>query len=484
MSRSRLFTENFIIYGFSRIVGKIIPLMMLPIITRLIPDTTIYGIFDILNVIISISTAVAVFGMYDSMFRLFFDKDDVLYQKKVCFNALSVTTTGAFLIGFIVVIFSKEISFFFYNTVDYYKWLIICGVQIFSGAVGQIIIAPTRMQNKRKIFLIMSIVTPTISYATSIPIIIYIDPLLGLIGGAFLSNTITVVIFWFMNKKWFFHFSIDKRILQDLFKIGIPIVPTYLMYWIFTSFDRMMITNMLGPSYNGIYAAGAKFAFISKLISAAYLGGWSYFNYTIMNDHDYKHILARIWRLLFFAIACSFCLFFPFMKSLYQVLFAGDYRQGYIVFPYLYLAPLFLLLYQNTSTVYVVHKKTIWSPIFLSIGVITNIILNFILIPKFGIEGAAIATLTGYIITLLFAIIVTVQKKYILPNIRGVISLLLFILLFITLRVVDQSIVFNLVICLAFVGFLVIILKDDIRFVLKKVSSIVKKSGIRNDQKT
>ena len=76
MSKFKLFMENFLVYGLGSVISKVIPLIMLPIITRLMPDPTFYGLFDLSNTITSFGTAIAILGMYDAMFRYFFEKDD------------------------------------------------------------------------------------------------------------------------------------------------------------------------------------------------------------------------------------------------------------------------------------------------------------------------------------------------------------------------------------------------------------------------
>ena len=53
MNKFRLFIENFFIYGIGGIISKIIPLVMIPIVTRLMPDTGYYGISDLSHTIVS-----------------------------------------------------------------------------------------------------------------------------------------------------------------------------------------------------------------------------------------------------------------------------------------------------------------------------------------------------------------------------------------------------------------------------------------------
>ena len=52
MNKLKLFVDNFIIYGMGGIISKMIPLIMVPIITRLMPSTGYYGIADLSNTLV------------------------------------------------------------------------------------------------------------------------------------------------------------------------------------------------------------------------------------------------------------------------------------------------------------------------------------------------------------------------------------------------------------------------------------------------
>ena len=78
MTKLKLFVENFLFYGLGGIISKLIPLIMVPIVTRIMPTTDYFGINDLSNTIVSFGCAIAVMGMYDAMYRMFFEKDDEL----------------------------------------------------------------------------------------------------------------------------------------------------------------------------------------------------------------------------------------------------------------------------------------------------------------------------------------------------------------------------------------------------------------------
>ena len=75
---------------------------MVPVITRIMPSPVYYGISDLSNTIISIGSVGAILGMYDAMYRYFFEKEDDTYKKEIC------STTLAFTIGFSFLIFLKK----------------------------------------------------------------------------------------------------------------------------------------------------------------------------------------------------------------------------------------------------------------------------------------------------------------------------------------------------------------------------------------
>lgn len=76
MNKFKLFMENMIVYGIGGVISKIVPLIMVPIVTRLMPNSTYYGISDLSNTIISLASAIAVMGMYDAMYRMFFEREE------------------------------------------------------------------------------------------------------------------------------------------------------------------------------------------------------------------------------------------------------------------------------------------------------------------------------------------------------------------------------------------------------------------------
>lgn len=439
MKKFKLFIDNFFIYGLGGIISKIIPFVMLPIITRLMPDTSYIGIYDLSNTVLEFGKAIAIFGMYDAMFRMFFEGQDEEYQKKVCSTALVFTLIISMVVALIMTFMSGYISLGFLGDKQYSYLVYLIALATLVGATNSIVSAPTRMQNKRKVFLITNTISPVVSYLVSIPLILRGYFVIALPLGAALSGITMEITFWILNHKWFnrkyFDFSMHKLLLY----IAIPIVPNFLVYWIFGSCDRVMITNMIGLGAAGIYSIGAKMGQASQLIYTAFAGGWQYFAFSTMKEDNQVKSNSLIFEYLGVIAFTASIFMCAWSYLIFKLLFVGDYVQGYIVAPYLFLAPLLQMLLQVSGNQFLVVKKTWPIPLLLSCGAILNIALNFVLIPVIGIEGAAIATMMGYVVSDILNCLTLGKMKLFVISKRFIIVTLLVITYFVGWRLLFKE---------------------------------------------
>lgn len=424
MRKLRLFLENFIIYGFGGIINKLIPLIMIPIITRLMPDKTCFGISDMANTIVSFGAAVAVMGMYDAMYRMFFEKEDGDYKKKVCSTTVVFVYVTAVITGLLVFLFRNPLSRYFLGSTECAFIIYYVAFNVVTDTVNTIIASPTRMQNHRKTYLATNIIGPLVSYAMSIVLLkqghYYTAMPLGL-----LCSSLTIhVIYLIINRKWFDIRLFDPALLKAMLPIGLPMAVNVLTYWVFHSCDRLMITNLMDVGEAGVYAIGSKLGHASQLVYTAFAAGWQYFAFSTMKEDDQVESNSAVFEYLgaiSFAITMFVCaLSYP----VFDLLFTDEYLPGYIVAPYLFIAPLLLMLFQVIANQFLVIKKTWPNMIILIIGAASNVLFNYILIPRMGIEGAALGTLTGYMVSLVIASAVLIKMKLLVIKGRFYVSCL------------------------------------------------------------
>ena len=413
MNRVKLFVENFLVYGLGGMISKIIPLIMLPIITRLMTNTFYYGLSDISNIVVSFGSAIVIMGMYDAMFRMFFEKEDEKFKQEICSSAFYTVLLAGIVLLILGLIFRNTLSNFFFSSYEYTNLICIALITIVVGTTNTIISAPTRMQNKRKVFLVTNTITPIVSYSIAVFMLINKLYIMALPVAALISSVSMLLTFGVLNKKWFSIKLINLEYIKKMLLIGLPLVPNILIYWIFNSFDRLMISNILGTDQVGVYAVGAKIAQVSQLIYTAFAGGWQYFAYSTMKDGDQVKMISKIFEYLaVISVVCSL-LVASFSKVILNLFFTGDYVNAFRVLPMLFLSPLLLMLFQIATSQCLIIKKTWPNSIFLIIGAILNVTINLNFISILGIEGAALGTLVGYVVSVILSVIYLKRKKLI-----------------------------------------------------------------------
>ena len=472
MSKLKLFINNFLIYGLGGIISKIIPLIMVPIITRIMPGTEYFGISDMSNTLISIGSALSVMGMYDAMYRVFFEKDDELFKKRVCSTALTFTMFTSLIIFLVMLIFQKPLAILFFKDKKLGYLISMSAIATLVGATNNIVSAPIRMQNKRAIYLICNTVSPIISYGISIPLLLngyYIIalPLAGIISGVTME-----IAFMLMNRNWFVLNLFDKKILKQLLIIGVPLLPNFLIYWVFNSSDRLMITNLIGVDASGVYAVGAKLGNASQLIYLAFTGGWQYFAFSTMHEKDQVKSNSMIFEYLgavSFVVSAFVC---AFSFVIYKILFPEQYLAGYIIAPYLFLAPLLQMLFQVACNQFIVVKKTWPNMLILSGGAVANVLLNLILIPIIGIEGASIATVMGYILADIICVIVLCKMKLMVVSKRFLLLTLMTLAFFLLWRLLfADNFIVGFLMATLFAAAVLFLYRNDIKTLFKKKDS-------------
>ena len=461
-NRKKLLIENIFIFGFGGVISKAIPIIMVPIVTRMISNSAAYGISDLTTTIVSLFSAFALCGMYDAMFRMFFEKKEELYQKKVCSSAFAFTIISAVAVGLIMVLLRQQIATLFYTDSQYAYLIYLAALTVLVGTTNSIVSAPTRMQNKRITYLAMNTISPIISYSIAILLLHFKFYLLALPVGALLSAFTCEAIFLIINHKWFSFKSIDFKLIKDMALIGLPLMPNFIIYWIFNSSDKIMISNFLGNSSAGVYAVGAKLGHVSQLINTAFAGGWQFFVFSTMRDKDHKKVISLVFEFLLVISITTTIIVTAFVRPIVTILFEEEYKLALYLVPYLFLSPLLNMLFNIGSDQFIVIKKTWPNLLILLSGALINVALNFCLIRTIGLEGAGIATFIGYFVSLVILIIVLQKMNLLQFRLKTFVSVSIFLIFFLMMRANDySSILTNLVLMAIFLVIIYVLYFND-----------------------
>lgn len=263
----------------------------------------------------------------------------------------------------------------------------------------------------------------------------------------------------------------NKEFWKYALGFNVPLLAYYVSQVIFNQSDRIMISHFNGKDkaaiYGVAYTIGTILTFVLNAINNSYLP-W-YYNKLKEKKYEANKNLSLLIALLMAVLLMGVIWIAPEVI----LLMAGEeYREAvYIVAP---VAMSMLLLFYsqlfiNTSFYYEKKKALVKASV---LAAVTNIVLNYIFIPKMGFLVAGYTTLLSYLIFALCNFIslkndmkneLEVERLYHLKGMIGLLGLFLFIMIvgvvFYDLPIVRYSII----------GFVILMLlifhKQGIRFV-------------------
>lgn len=215
-----------------------------------------------------------------------------------------------------------------------------------------------------------------------------------LLSGIFLCAAASVPRYFSFRKT-------DKELIRAMFLFSVALIPTAVL-WIFTGFsDRFFINQMISETAAGVYEASSKIPNLISMVSTVFFQAWN-ISAIVENDAKdrekfYTRVFGAYQSILVIAAGALIALVQPLSLALISTDKDIAYATAYRYTPLLVVAVLLMCFNQFLSSVYTATKHTknsFWTSL-IAAGV--NLILNFALIPKFGTQGAVVATLLSYL---------------------------------------------------------------------------------------
>ncbi|WP_025119504.1 MULTISPECIES: flippase [unclassified Serratia (in: enterobacteria)] len=283
-----------------------------------------------------------------------------LFSPLFKFYSLSIKLT------FLIFIFSV----FFYNYTTYWSYY--------------------QAKSKAKVLTKISIIGLILSSLFKV-YIIYAD--FGLIPFAISASfdvAINLIIIYFFNRD--IKVSIrkfSKDIARKIMKPAYPMLISSVIIILYTRIDQMMIAYYLGASETGIYSVAMRiseaYVFLPALIATSFYP-------MIAKDTSEENVRIYFDIVFFFAFISGLAVIVvsPFVIPL---LFGPDYVNSLAVLNITVFATMFSVLGTACTNFMILRNLGYYRLIRIILGLIINVVLNTILIPKYGIIGAAWATL-------------------------------------------------------------------------------------------
>ena len=225
-----------------------------------------------------------------------------------------------------------------------------------------------------------------------------------------------------------------------------------------------MITSFRSPSETGVYSLIYNVGLVSQVFTNAFDNAWlPWFQKKVTGGNQYKTINENANYLMIIVawIVVSIILAAP---EIIKFLAPQEYWYGIPMSVPIILATYIMFLYTLEVHTEYCYKKTKQIPFYTIIAAFSNLVLNYLLIPKFGAIAAAYTTLISYLISFgLHYYAAHKCNKDILPfNVFVYPTIFILLASMIMLLCIANWIIRWCIICIVAVFYIVYILKVDL----------------------
>jgi len=196
-------------------------------------------------------------------------------------------------------------------------------------------------------------------------------------------------------------FAFEWAPVREALRFGLPKVPHGILVQCLNLADRRILLEFVSLGQVGIYAVGNNFAGAMKFPLSAFEPAWQPFVFENAKKPDGAREIALVatrMAIVFIAVALGLSLVLPDVLLLMSRKHP-EYHGAGAVIPVVILGFLFQGFFFLSSIGITITKEARYYPMITALAAVSNIVLNFMFIPYWGIMASAWATVVGYAIT-------------------------------------------------------------------------------------
>ena len=388
------------LYTVGNVAPRIGQFLLLPVYIRFLTQAD-YGTLALLTSLAGILTVVYHFGIDGALMRLHFDTSgrerEKLYGTAALFT-LALAAAGS-------IVLAIALGPFFGDLFAGTPFFPLGALALLIAFVGSLSYVPStlfRASGQPGRFLLVSLGAFVVSSLISVSLVVLFGfGAAGVLTGQVLGGVAVFIVALAIVRRaraW----MIDGRILRDALGVGLPLLPHAISAWALRLADRWLIALLIGlPAIDaraqiGIYSVGYQLGYVVSIIVTSFNSAWSPYFYRIGHEREGPRIYVEMVTLVtggLLVLAVGMAALAP---EIVAVIARPGYEPAADVVPVVAFASALQGLYVMFVTVLFLVKHTQRLALITLTAALANIAMNVVLIPPFGIMGAAWATLAAY----------------------------------------------------------------------------------------
>lgn len=386
--------KNTLLFTISSIGSKLLAFLLVPLYTSVL-TTAEYGTADLVTTTATLLIFVVTICIADAVLR--FGIDGAESRAGVFRYGLKVSFVGFALFGILLFVFSLL------NPLNWDKYLyLFLYLTLCSNALNQIVSNYLRAIDRIGSVAIMGLLTTVLIVISNLLLLLVfnmgvIGYLISFVNGYFFASIYGLIII-FKHDRESFRQICDKETRRQMIKYSLPLIPNGLAWWMNSSLDRYFIIFFCGVSANGLYAVASKIPTILMVVNQIFHQAWNLSAIKEFDSDDKEGFFTTMYSLYNYLLVFCCSVLIIMNIPLAKILFAKDFFGAWEYSSILLLSAVFSSLSGFIGSIFVAVKNSKIFALSTVVAAIVNTVLNTLLIPVYGVYGAAIATVISFFV--------------------------------------------------------------------------------------
>jgi O-antigen/teichoic acid export membrane protein len=383
------------IYGIGGLVSRVIAVLLLPVYTRYLTPTD-YGKIETLLALTTVMGLILRAGITSAFFRFYFDVDDDRGRLRVLRTSFWFTMGGGTLGLTLLLVFAEPVSTLLFGTAGAADLVRASGVALWATVNYEQLTALFRVEERSVAFVSASLANVFLTIGLTLLLVVVLEKgPLGVIVGNF-SGTLLVYLVLVGYRREQLGLEFDRGLLREMNRFGLPLVPTALFLWVTNFSDRFFLVKLADVAEAGLYSVGVRVASAMVLLLTAFRMAWPAFAYSIKDEREARQTYAYVLTYLTVVaswVALALTLLAPWIVD---VLADESFAESSRVVGPLAFSTVSYAAYIVVAIGVGRARRTQFNWVVTGVAALVNVVLNLLLIPPYGMIGAAAATVAAY----------------------------------------------------------------------------------------
>jgi len=383
------FAKDSLFYAVGHWISKLGSFILVPILSRIFLPSD-YGIIDLLNFSYVFTLMIISLNMDTGVQKYYFlregEERKILLSSTMFFRFIFTS-----LVSFIIVIFSRKISYLVFQRVDYSTAISVLAAALPLADINSQLMLLLRLKRRAVSFSVYNV-----SYVIIQPVLTYVC-VVGLqknIEGVFIAQLATIIIIsvpLLMQQRSDYAKVIKLREAIHIMKFSLPGLPAIVQGSVLNILPRYFLAYFSTLTAVGLYGIADRIANTIEMFKSSFNNAWNPFAFSNAGKADEKYLYEQVFRLFALCLLLLITALAFFAKEILSLLTPASYHSAAILVGGIcvYYALRALTLIYSTG-LYSVNKVAHTS-LLAAVQVVVFVISAVVLVPYYNAMGLVLS---------------------------------------------------------------------------------------------